>query len=127
MQASLEILKALKSAKVVIALLSSESSDRPWVAFEAGFAHGNAAAFFPLRVRDAKPPYLGFRIRYEGVRPLTLQAIVAGIPWSSRDPFSMLRAESGHLRTERKPFEGVDYIFTARHSRNQKMKAFPLS
>ncbi len=48
------ILEALKTAEVVIILLSSESARRPWVAFEAGYGMGRNSQLFPVLVRGCK-------------------------------------------------------------------------
>jgi hypothetical protein len=47
------IMAALKTTQVLIALLSSESSRRPWVAFESGHAIARDVEFFPMLVRGA--------------------------------------------------------------------------
>ena len=49
------ILNALRTADLMIILLSSESSRRPWMPFETGFAMGKQARTFTLLVRGAKP------------------------------------------------------------------------
>ena len=174
------ILRALESATLVVALLSSESARRPWVAFEAGYALGKRAKLHPLLVRGARPhdvpspfsemlvrpvtveeiqkildalhectgiqpremdladfinelrkveqqipdvrlelePYLDkeksmlcFRLWYEGHAPLTLQTVVAGIPWWTKDPSWPPQSVPGHLQIERKMVDGLDYIF----------------
>jgi hypothetical protein len=174
------ILSALRSAEILIVLLSSESANRPWVAFETGYGRGKSATVLPWAVRGAKAthlpspfsemmvrevtadevgklldlieertklsrrpvdvqkfikridaagsaipdiklelePFLNpertqlqFRLHYHGYKPLTLQAVVVGIPEYVKDPSWPPQSVPGHLQIDRKTVAGTPYIF----------------
>src|SRR5687768_10161277 len=72
------ILQALRTADVMVVLLSSESTGRQWLAFETGFGFGKGFSkreddphVFPLLVRGAEPSDVRSPFSEMQVRPIT--------------------------------------------------------
>lgn len=74
-----EILKALRSAKVVIALVSVHSWRRPWLNFEAGFAKATGATFFTVLIRGTKHADIGTPLSQMQLRDLANRSVVGEI------------------------------------------------
>lgn len=113
------ILERLRTAGIVIVLLSSESAQRPWVTFETGFGMGKKARVFPLLVRGARPKDVPSPFCEMLIRPVTdveVENILVEIENETRlkrEPFdidALLRAiaeaEAGipNVRLELEPY-----------------------
>jgi hypothetical protein len=82
------LIDALTAADLMIVLLSSESSRRPWMPFETGFAMGRKIKTFTLLVRAAKPSELPSPFAEMQLRPLDkpeTEKIIAAIESLSGD------------------------------------------
>lgn len=69
------ILCALRTAKVVIVLLSSYSWNRPWINFEVGFAAAQRAALFTVLIRGTKQDEIGTPLSQLQLRPLDVGVV----------------------------------------------------
>ncbi len=74
-----EILKALRSSKVMINLVSAHSWRRPWLNFEAGFAKASRATLFTVLIRGAKHSDIGTPLSQMQLRDLTSRSVVEEI------------------------------------------------
>ncbi len=190
------ILSALEASAMMIVLLSSESSRRPWMPFETGFAMGRNITVFTLMVRGATPtdlpspftamqlrsinetevekilsavetftrlpresasikallrgireaesllpnvaltlqPYmftqvkgcLCFRLTYEGTEQVNLRTVTAGIPIATKDPNWSPHEVHGHLDTERRKIDDVEYLFLRYWAGSPPPSMFPV-
>src|SRR2546426_8044467 len=71
-----EIVNALRTAKVVIALVSEYSWCRPWLNFESGFAKGKDATVFTVLIRAANRSNIGTPISQMQLRELATRSVV---------------------------------------------------
>ena len=100
------ILDNLARAKIVLVLLSPESSEKPWINFEAGFGKGQKSRVVPLAFRGLSLNALDFPLKglqgyYLMQLPDILKEISTRMGVSMRNvPFDAVLEEIKHIETE---------------------------